>query len=71
MHRPLVVAAILIVLFLVTFLFDTRVGLCFLGLAVVLLVRNAASKKLRVVGRERTPASQQTWTDPWRTENLR
>ena len=63
--------AILLVLFLVTFPFDTRVGFCFLGLAIVALVKNGASKRLMVVREERTPAPQQAWTDPWRTENLR
>jgi hypothetical protein len=65
------VAAILLVLFLVTFLFHTGVGLCFLGLAIVVLVKNGASKKLKVVRGERASVPQPAWTDPWRTENLR
>ena len=63
-------AALLIVLFLITFVFDTRIGLAFLAAAVVVLYRGGAGKKLRVVRGEEAPASQKAWKDPWGTEHL-
>ena len=54
-------AAVLLVLFLVTFLFDTRIGLFFLTLSIVMLYKGGASKRLA-----QTPP-QQAWKDPWGT----
>ena len=39
-------AAIFLVLFLVTFLFDTRIGLFFLGVSIVMLYKGGAGKRL-------------------------
>ena len=39
-------AAIFLVLFLVTFLFDTRIGLLFLALSIVMLYKGGAGKRL-------------------------
>jgi hypothetical protein len=58
-------AAIFLVLFLVTFLFDTRIGLFFLALAIVTLYRGASAKTLTVVRGEEPPRLPSAWKDPW------
>lgn len=60
-------AALFLVLFLVTFLFDTRIGLFFLVLAIVMLYRNAPDRKLKVVRGPDPPADPPAWKDPWGT----
>jgi hypothetical protein len=62
------VAVVFLVLFLVTFLFDTRIGLFFLALSIVLFYKGGASRRLAQV---RTPPSepQRAWKDPWDTRS--
>jgi hypothetical protein len=61
-------APLFLVLFLITLLFDTRIGLCFLVAAIVVLYRRAPAKKRKALfGDEATPA---TWKDPWETGGL-
>jgi len=60
------VSAVLIVLFFVTFLFDTRVGLVFLAAAILLLYRGAPHRRGLITSpphEKRQPA----WKDPWGT----
>lgn len=64
-------AAIFIVLFLLTFLFDTRIGLFFLAVAMVMLYRGATDKKLKVMHRGEPPAPEKVWADPWGTGEQR
>lgn len=58
-------AAVFLVLFLVTFVFDTRLGFLFLGLAIVMLYRGAPAKRMKAAGREPAAPSQNAWNDPW------
>ena len=58
-------AVLFLVLFLVTFLFDTRIGLFFLALAIVMLYRGAPAKKLKAVRGDNPPRQQSAWKDPW------
>ena len=60
-------APIFLVLFLVTFLFDTRIGLFFLAVAIVMLYRGAPAKKLKAVRGDEPPKPQKAWADPWGT----
>jgi len=60
-------AALFLVLFVVTFLFDTRIGLFFLVLAIVMLYRGAPERKMKVVRGPEPPAEQPAWKDPWGT----
>lgn len=57
-------AAVLIGLFFVSFMFDTRLGLIFLAAAIVLLYRGAPHKRINIVHpqHEATPPA---WKDPW------
>lgn len=59
-------AAILLALFPVLFIFDTRLGAIALVAAVVLLYRGSVNKRVKQVGRENTPP-QSAWKDPWDT----
>lgn len=63
-------AQLLIVLFLVTFLFDTRVGLCFLAAAIAVLVYRAPARKRRAHFGEDPPMEQPAWKDPWGTSGV-
>jgi hypothetical protein len=58
-------AAVLLVLFAVTFLFDTRIGFCFLAAAIVKLYLGATSRRMKAVGRVVEEARQPDWKDPW------
>lgn len=58
---------VFLVLFLVTFVFDTRLGFLFLGLALVMLYRGAPAKRMKAAGREPAPPPQSAWNDPWGT----
>ena len=58
-------AAVLLVLFAVTFLFDTRIGFCFLAAAIVKLYLGATSRRMKAVGRVAAEARQPDWKDPW------
>ena len=57
-------AVVLLVLFLVSFLFNTRIGLIFLAAAIVMLVRHAPHKRQRIVLPQREKP-QPAWKDPW------
>lgn len=58
-------AAVLLVLFAVTFLFDPRIGLCFLAAAIVKLYLGAPARRMRAMGREEPEPPQPAWKDPW------
>jgi len=60
-------AAIFLVLFLVTFLFDTRIGLFFLALSIVMLYKGGAGKRLAQTRAMQSEPQQKTWKDPWGT----
>lgn len=60
-------AVVFLVLFLVTFIFDTRLGFLFLGIAIVMLYRAAPAKRMKAVGRNERPKAQSAWEDPWGT----
>jgi len=60
-------AAVFIVLFLVTFLFDTRIGLFFLALSIVMLYKGGASKRLAQTRAMQPEPRQPAWKDPWGT----
>jgi hypothetical protein len=60
-------AALFLVLFLVTFLFDTRIGLFFLAVALVMLYRGAPAKTLKAVRGGEPAKPQKAWADPWGT----
>ena len=60
-------AAIFLVLFLVTFLFDTRIGLFFLALSIVMLYKGGAGKRLAQTRAMQSVPQQKTWKDPWGT----
>lgn len=59
-------AAVLLVLFLVTFLFDTRIGLAFLVVAIVTLCKGGADTRVAQMRAQPTPP-QPAWKDPWGT----
>jgi hypothetical protein len=61
------VAGIFLVLFLVTFLFDTRIGLAFLVLAIVMFYRSGVGKRLEQIRTDPPAPSQKAWKDPWGT----
>ena len=58
-------AAVLLVLFAVTFLFDTRLGFLFLAAAIVKLYLGATSRRIKAVGRIAREDPQPAWEDPW------
>lgn len=58
-------AAVLLLLFAVTFLFDTRIGLCFLAAAILKLYLGATSRRMNAVGRTAPEPPQRAWKDPW------
>ena len=58
-------AAVLLALFLVTFLFDTRIGLFFLGAAIVVLYRGAPAKRMAILHGDEPVQRQPAWKDPW------
>ena len=62
-------APVFLVLFLVTFLFDTRIGLAFLAIAIVMLYRGNAARRLRQTRAETPRPAQAMWQDPWGTAN--
>ena len=57
-------AAVLIGLFFLSYLFDTRLGLVFLVAAIVLLYRGAPHKRITMV-RGHEEATPPKWKDPW------
>jgi hypothetical protein len=59
-------AALLIGLFFLSFLFDTRLGLVFLAAAIVLLYRGAPHKRMTIV-HPHDEAAPPAWKDPWGT----
>jgi hypothetical protein len=59
-------AAVLIILFFVSFLFDTRIGLVFLAAAIVVLYRGAPHTRA-TIGQPRAEKTQPAWKDPWGT----
>jgi hypothetical protein len=59
-------AAVLIGLFFLSFLFDTRLGLVFLVAAIVLLYRGAPHKRIAIVHPQDEPTPP-AWKDPWGT----
>jgi hypothetical protein len=59
-------AAVFIVLFFVSFLFDTRIGLLFLAAAILLLYRGAPHRRGLITTPE-TEKPQPAWKDPWGT----
>ena len=60
-------AAVFLVLFLVTFLFDTRIGLFFLALSIVMLYKGGAGKRLTQTRAMEAQPPQRAWKDPWGT----
>lgn len=64
-------AAVFLVLFLVTFVFHTRLGFLFLGIAIVMLYRAAPARRMKAVGRNEPPKPQSAWEDPWGTAGPR
>jgi len=60
-------AAIFLVLFLVTFLFDTRIGLLFLALSIVMLYKGGAGKRLAQARAMQSELPRKAWKDPWGT----
>jgi hypothetical protein len=60
-------AAVFLVLFLVTFPFDTRIGFFFLVLSIVMLYKGGASKRLAQTRATEPEPSQRAWKDPWGT----
>ena len=60
-------AAIFLVLFLVTFLFDTRIGLLFLALSIVMLYKGGAGKRLAQARAMQSEPPRKAWKDPWGT----
>jgi hypothetical protein len=58
-------AAVLLVLFAVTFLFDTRIGFCFLAAAIVKLYLGATSRRMKAVGRSAREPEPPAWKNPW------
>ena len=59
-------AAVLILLFLLSFLFDTRIGLLFLAAAIIVLYRGGPAKRMAIVHPEKEKP-QPAWKDPWGT----
>lgn len=64
---PRGMAAICLVLFLVTFLFDTRIGLAFLILSIALFYRGGAARRLKQTRAAQPAPPQGSWKDPWGT----
>jgi hypothetical protein len=60
-------AAVFLVLFLVTFLFDTRIGLFFLALSIVMLYKGGARKRLAQTRAMQSEPTERAWKDPWGT----
>ena len=65
LHADGGMAAVLLVLFAVTFLFDTRVGFCFLAAAIVKLYLGATSRRMKAAGRSAPEPEPPAWKDPW------
>jgi uncharacterized membrane protein YfcA len=59
-------AALFLVLFLVTFLFHTWLGLAFLVIAIVMLYKSRTDTRVMQV-RAQAPRPQPAWKDPWGT----
>jgi hypothetical protein len=59
------VAVIPLVVYLVTFLFDPRIGLPFLVLAIVMFYRRGVGKRRKQIRTDRPAPSQKPWKDPW------
>jgi hypothetical protein len=55
------------VLFLVTFLFDTRIGLVFLVLSIVTFYRGSTTSRLERARANQPQAPQAAWKEPWGT----
>jgi len=60
-------AAVFLVLFLVTFLFDTRIGLACLVLAIVMFYRSGVGTRLKQIRTDPPAPSQKAWKNPWGT----
>ena len=60
-------AAVFLVLFLVTFLFDTRIGLFFLALSIVMLYKGGASRRLAETRATQSEPPRKAWKNPWGT----
>ena len=60
-------AVVLLMLFAVTFLFDTRLGYLFLAAAIVKLYLGATSRRMKAVGRTSPEPQPPAWKDPWGT----
>ena len=58
-------AAVLLLLFAVSFLFDTRLGFLFLAAAIVKLYLGSTSRRMKAVGRVVQDDPQPSWKDPW------
>ena len=58
-------AAVFLVLFLVTFLFDTRIGFVFLALSIVMLCKNGTSRRLAQTPAMEPDRPPKAWKDPW------
>jgi hypothetical protein len=59
-------AAVLIGLFFLSFLFDTKLALVFLATAIILLYRGAPHKRINMV-HPQDEATPPAWKDPWGT----
>ena len=59
-------AVVFLVLFLVTFLFDTRIGLFFLALSIVMFYKGGAARRLAET-RAKPSEPPRAWKDPWGT----
>lgn len=57
-------AVLLLALFPVLFIFDTRLGAAALVAAIVLLYRGNVAKRVASVRRPQ-PSAQREWSDPW------
>ena len=64
---PIRMAAVFLVMFLVTFLFDTRIGFFFLALSIVMLCKNGTSRRLAQTRAMESDPPQKAWKDPWGT----
>lgn len=60
-------AVVFLALFLVSFLFDTRIALFFLGLAIVMFYRGGSEKRLKELRADQTRPQPPAWKDPWGT----
>ena len=60
-------AVVFLALFLVTFLFDTRIGLFFLVLALIMFYRGGSERRLKELRADHTRPQPPAWKDPWAT----